>query len=820
MADPRTHPDLEPLVRARPTVLIFLPGTNELQRFVLSGAFEALAADHHLHYVLPEQDAGAMLAAAAPFITADSVSTLCVPADRFETWKNVFEAGCVHYAHLSPSFALRHDLDVDPAWKESWTQAPEAREVLDRAFDEKVATRLHGMRPLPEIVELFDRYMPVYCIVPTSLLDPFCNEVVWACGSEQVACLLLQSGWDNLSSKGLLSWRTPFLGCWGPQSREHAIVIQRLSHKRIAPLGAPHYECLRPASAADLHQLRSRLGVAEDQRLVLFGGSFRQFDETSTLRELERAIERGRLEGVKIVYRPHPWRAARKHERDFFRYEWSHVIFDPDMRDRYLRERDEPGYLKRDTPMFDMAYLSTLISACDAVISPMSTLLIESLVLEKPTMAIAFGDGKHRYDPSVTARTTHMSELRGASALIWCDSAGKLVKEVERLMQWRWDDKRLRSRQALLERIVTCEPGTYTGRLEEFCRERVESVGRKWRAQRTGVKRDTISHSYGAHVIARRYCGIEDVDHVLPRRSADGVFRAKAGVPGYWMHGWIPAYHHLHPAFIAMHKREGQGEGYDYETQIRHEKEHTPQWVSRADQAEFLRAHGYRHVTAIGLPIVYLPAPPVRRVPGSLLVMPPHSHLSHGDGDRFAEQYADAIAAVTSRFEHVYVGINGADLADRQWVDAFRRRSIDVFMTTDPADPDTLARLHRILSTFEYVTTNGFGSHIAFAAYCGAKVSVYGPFAEFPLERVGAVYPAKVYPHLLEQAHDLCTERALRQHYPFLFVDPGQATERREWGAHEVGEPSRVSPETLRALFGWESSVGGPKGPPVLAVAQ
>lgn len=787
-------PDFAWIAAERPAILIFLPNTNELQRFVFSGAFEALGADHGLHYVLPAEDADKMLAAAAPLLTRANSSTVDVPADRVKIWKDVFKAGCVHYARLSPSFAIREGLEVDPAWRESWALADEERDALDRAFDARVEAMLDGMRPLPEIVALFDRFSPVCCIVPTSLLDLFCNEVVWACEAEHVACLLLQSGWDNLSSKGLVYGRSPFLGCWGPQSREHATVLQRLSHKRIAPLGAPHYELLQPAPAEEVRRLRAALGVADDERLVLFGGSFRQFDETSRLRELERAIGKGLIERVKIVYRPHPWRAARRDERSFFKYEWSHVVFDPEMRERYLREQEEPGYLKHQAPMFDMTYLSTLISASDAVVSPMSTLLIEALILEKPTMAIAFDDGKHRYNPSVTAQTTHMCELRGSSALIWCDDGRRMIREVARLLKPRWDDKHARARRALLDRIVTKAPGTYAERLAEFCRTRVESHGRKWRAQRSGVKRDTISHSYGAHVIARRYCGIEDGAPI---------------VPGYWMHGWLPAYHSVHPALIATHKREGQREGYDFEAQICEDKTRIPQWVSRPDQVEFLEAHGYRHAKAIGLPFAYLPAPEVRCVPGSLLVMPPHSHRNHGPTDPLAQQYADAVADLRHRFEHVWVGINADDLAGQQWVESFRRRGIGVLTTTDQGDPHTLARLQRILSTFECVTTNGFGSHIALAAYCGAKVSVYGPYAEFPLERVRATHTMRMFPHLLEQAHDLCTEAALREHYPFLFVEPDKAEVRQEWGAHEVGEPWRVPPETLRALFGWETAAAG-----------
>ena len=782
------HPHLEPLVGQRPTVLVFLPNTNELQRFVWSGAFEAIGRDRDLHYVLPAQDAGKMMAA-APSITPANTSIIDVPPERFKRWSGIFKTGCRHYARLSPSFALREGLAVDSGWKAALAARDDAREALDRAFDEQVASMLDGLQPMPGIVELFDRFRPLYCVVPTSLLDVFCNEVTWACEREQVACLLLQSGWDNMSSKGLVYGRAPFVGCWGPQSAEHAIALQRVSHKRVATLGSPHYEFLTRADAADVARLRAELGAADDERLLLFGGSFRQFDETSALQELDRAIARGRLGRVRIVYRPHPWRASRTHEDSFFAHTWSHVVFDPDMRDRYVREQAEAGYIKRNTPMFDMAYLSTLLSACDAVISPMSTLLVESLLLDKPTMAIAFGDGKHQYDPGRTSQMTHFDELRGCSALIWCDEPSRLVKDAARLLKPRWDEKHDRARRRALDRIVTREPGTYAERLAEFCRVRVESHGRKWRAQRTGVKRDTISHSYGAHLIARRYCGIAEEAPV---------------VPGYWMHGWLPAYHNVHPALIALHKKEGQRDGYDFDAQIRADKASTPQWVARPDQVEFLRAHGYRHVAAIGLPIVYLPDPDVRRVPGSLLVMPPHSHRTHGPDDPLAEAYADAIAGVRTRFEHVWVGVNEDDISGQQWVESFRRRGLDVFTTTDQGDPETLSRLQRILSTFEYVTTNGFGSHIALAAYCGAKVSVFGPFAEFPLERMKDTHAVKVFPELLAPAHALCTERALRERYPFLFVDPDAATEQREWGAREVGEPWRVAPGELRRLFGWE----------------
>ena len=44
-----------------------------------------------------------------------------------------------------------------------------------------------------------------------------------------------------------------------------------------------------------------------------------------------------------------------------------------------------------------MAYLSRLLSAVDAVIAPASTLLLESLMLGKPTMAIALRSTTKRH---------------------------------------------------------------------------------------------------------------------------------------------------------------------------------------------------------------------------------------------------------------------------------------------------------------------------------------------------------------------------------------------------------------------------------------
>jgi hypothetical protein len=637
------------------------------------------------------------------------------------------------------------------------------------------------------LAALVDEHHPLFAVVPAVLDDALCAAAIDAAGRTSLAVLLLQGGWTDLftAARQLPEWT--FLSAWGPDAADRAIERYGLNPKFVVTLGAPQYDGFVRAGAAAIARVRAAIGAADGDRVLLVAGTGQGADEMALLRTLDRAVATGRLGRCRIVYRPHPRRVPPAGDDGFASEVWSHVVLDPATRGLSEGEARSARVREGRLPAIDTGDMAALLSAVDAVLAPASTVLFEALMVGTRVLMLEMGDAGGVGDAAVAPQA---ETLRRCSAVRVCTSLERVVRDCVRLLEWTWDDKHLRSRQRLIDRNLAAPAGRYAERLADFCRARVEVRGRKLRLQRTNVRSDTISHIYGARLVTQEYCGA----------------REAPPIPGYWMHGWLPAYHNIDPALIAQHKREGQVDGYDFLAQLAHDKAELPQWVARPDQVEYLRAHGYAHVEAIGLPIVYVAAPAVRPVPGSLLVMPPHSHRSHGPGDSLAEAYADAILAIRSRFEHVWVGISADDLAGRQWADAFRRRDLPVFMTSDPGDPQTLVRLRRILSTFEHVTTNGFGSHIAMAAYCGARTSVYGPFAEFPRDRMQATHAVKMFPALLDAAWELCTEAALRRHYPFLFVAPDEAQPAPEWGAREVGEPWRRSPEELRQLFGWNAA--------------
>jgi hypothetical protein len=117
-------------------------------------------------------------------------------------------------------------------------------------------------------------------------------------------------------------------------------------------------------------------------------------------------------------------------------------------------------------------------------------------------------------------------------------------------------------------------------------------------------------------------------------------------------------------------------------------------------------------------------------------------------------------------------------------------------------DKNALYRLQTLLSTFEYMTTNASGSHIAYAAYFGAKVHIYGSYCRYREEdfRDDPFYLAN--PEVLNVALNLLCKRTVYQHLKDFFVLPQEAMVRKDWGEYQVGLQHKKKPsEMLGILF-------------------
>lgn len=283
------------------------------------------------------------------------------------------------------------------------------------------------------------------------------------------------------------------------------------------------------------------------------------------------------------------------------------------------------------------------------------------------------------------------------------------------------------------------------------------------------------AEGYGALHVAADFCGLKQ--HGLQ-------------LAAHWQHGWHPFHEQRTASFVIGDYM------WDPADKVR------PLFVARKDEEGFLREQGYFNSEAIGLPICYLKESGVDRVPRSLLVMPTHS-LPSAAHDWDFEAYASAIDEIRDKFEAVVICLHPVCYSRGYWVSAFKRRGYQIISGMNWNDRNALTRLQMLMSGFEYVTTNGFGSHWAYAAYCGAKLSIYGPYSEPKCEHCCQLEHYRRFPADVEPACSMASEKANRAKFPFFFCEPQEASQHQAWGGEQLGAENRVSPTDLRRLLGW-----------------
>ena len=411
---------------------VFLTGSEFLLRFIQTDAFKALEEEHDITYValassVVMKDGGVENSLVT---TLKNVEWIPFYPNRFEKWVELFDVSCIRYQERSSSFQMRCQGHL-----------PSRLEYLTRLAQPEVYGKHRNtvekdMGPNPDILKLTLSHRPDFFVLPSALLDYITDDVLQLAKALSIPTLMLVAGWDNLSSKGLIYHQPSMMGVWGEQSRKHAIDIQGAKAESVYVVGAPHYENFQNNSLADRGMLRRQFDVPTEKTLVLFAGTFRSFDETELLKQVDAAIDQDRLPDIHIIYRPHPWRATRQEEDNFFDYTWNHVTMDSEMADVYQAVKKGTTGASPDNFLFRLDHLAQLYQSVDAVISPMSTVMLEALLFDLPTMAVAFGDGKHSRSVDQISRMTHFKEFLEIPDLVVCREKASFFKDFNSLLAY------------------------------------------------------------------------------------------------------------------------------------------------------------------------------------------------------------------------------------------------------------------------------------------------------------------------------------------------------------------------------------------------
>ena len=280
---------------------------------------------------------------------------------------------------------------------------------------------------------------------------------------------------------------------------------------------------------------------------------------------------------------------------------------------------------------------------------------------------------------------------------------------------------------------------------------------------------------YGSKFLLAKYCGFKKSPPYISKNYN-------------WLHGWMPDYMLINPILVT---------GFEYN----HEN-----WcfVAKKTEENYLKVSNYLGAKAIGLNVVYLPEVNTKRIPNSLLVMPVHSvdYTNHSHW-KFKE-YVDEISNIKHLFDRVTICVHPSCFKRGYWVNEFKAAGFEVIEGINGDKTNALQKLQVLMSTFEFVTTNGFGSMLAYSAYFGAKPSVYGSFSEYKEEDYINEPLYQKFPEVLKLTIDVFSEKILKANFPHLFCAPNEAKENIEWGKYQVGFENKLSPAEIKKMLGWD----------------
>lgn len=284
---------------------------------------------------------------------------------------------------------------------------------------------------------------------------------------------------------------------------------------------------------------------------------------------------------------------------------------------------------------------------------------------------------------------------------------------------------------------------------------------------------DGWSDQYGALQVAATYAGLS-----LPVRYS---------LRGVWQHGCFAPWQDHSPGLLCLNAPNAQ------ERSV---------WVARQDQADLLQRSGYAKVQAIGLPIVYAPDSAVERAPGSLLILPTHTLVGDAFADRTPfERYADELAQQTAQFSRVTVCVHPNCRKNGLWVKEFTERGFEVIYGAANNDRNALLRMRWLFGRYETVTTNGWGSHVAYALAFGSKVSIAGTQPQRSTADMLRDTTWAASPDTLKRELDETARRREREFLREFLVPPAAAVANPELGRWLIGAGHKLTPAEMAAVL-------------------
>lgn len=439
------------------------------RHFIKSAVFSQIAEKHDIVFVIPEK-AGNNKRLTVDFEAEQvgaPVERIAINPARLFQQRRLFQVSQLVWR---PGAEWKHLRKVARYLLGSRASALYTVFALPGAFQLfRLWSEMQMSREPSPMEDFIKNFRPDVLIHPTVLDGIFINDFVLLGRKFGIPTIAIMNSWDNPSTKRAVVGRPDWLLVWGPQTQSHAIRFMGMEVDRAVPFGAAQFDIYRQPPRVTRDELCRSHGIDPTKRILLYAGSSKGADEFDHLCMIDEAIERGVLPNVAVIYRPHPWGHGGYRGERLLDGGWRHVSIDASMRSylEALRAGNKKAYLA------DYADTHDVLSNIDALVSPLSTIILEGMIHGKPALCFL---AEHQRGSSFDLQKElfHFQDMYADPEILKADGESELIETLVRLIAKVSDNKIEARLHDTCAHFVSSFDRAYPERLCDF----VEDVAR------------------------------------------------------------------------------------------------------------------------------------------------------------------------------------------------------------------------------------------------------------------------------------------------------------------------------------------------------
>ncbi|MDA0219554.1 MAG: hypothetical protein O3B22_08220 [Proteobacteria bacterium] len=450
----------------RPRVLVFLESDIVVRHFIDSGVFAEAIECCDVCFVVPPRIERRFVRTPNAVDYGARHRELAPPRRRLFWWRTLFQVDQVRWRPGADHAALRRMRSYQIASRRvRWMYRVLALPGIFQVFRAWALMRLRVL-PFDALDTLIAEEQPDVLLHPTVLDGIYVNEVVEAAARHGIPSVFIMNSWDNPSTKRSVIGQPDRLLVWGSQTREHAVRYMNIDRDRVVSFGAAQFDVYREPPRRTRTELLHEHGIDTAKRVLLYAGASKAVDEYADLCLLDEAIERGDLANTAVLYRPHPWGRGGVGGGRIVDHPWRHVSVENTMLDYLVKVRDG----EKDLRAFpDYHNTVDVLQAADALVSPLSTIILEAVMLGKASICYLPQD-----TPGDTlgnqAGLTHFRELFQAEAIPKVHRREDLVAAAEQALTRAGDADHAALLKSVAAYFISPFDEPYGERLVKFLR--------------------------------------------------------------------------------------------------------------------------------------------------------------------------------------------------------------------------------------------------------------------------------------------------------------------------------------------------------------